>query len=379
MKKLVSIICIFVLCLSLFAGCGKTKESEISLPEESTSEQSEKEPDPETSESESAEEIVIEYFSDDVPTGDQQREMLESNVPEREKFEAVDEIKLTGKYSDSFPIVTNDTPLDKIAKTITNPYIVYGTTDMLFGREAINWYNEPYNNPKTETKVTQFSINTIYNNITSNDHVYYNEVYNSLPLDFLRKTDVDGWYYSVAKFNTGYLYSFFGPLYENDGTGKYAPLLDDETNLYFYGSLYAENVKSYSDFANIKIGSSISDVVAIDSTAKLAVATNRHYRLAGLKSNGVAFFRVRRSYLLLTDGILEIAYEPREIKGQDYYGSTVYPNENDDLVVCAINYYPDYNYLPKSSGSVTDGYTTYYDPDVAIPIHILPQDYPPAN
>ena len=256
----------------------------------------------------------------------------------------VDRIEVVGEYADSFPVVTNETPLEIMISEINNPYFL-----MAWMHDMQYFYPYDYNGENSD--YGRYSDNAC----PSLERIVKGEAwlkfYYHLPINFLRKTGF-GQYYTVCKQKGGgYVYIFF----DRPRTISDYSVYDgsqDETNVFFYGVLYAEKSLCYDDFRDIKKGDSIDKVAFIDTAAVLpktllewdtALYGPQYHSADGLSS-----------LHLLTDGILEIYY-------------TI---EDSKLFVDSLAYYEDYMYM--SSGLYRDtGNKAYMN------LKVLPQDYPP--
>ena len=342
MKKLISIICIFVLCLSLFAGCGKTEISESiseesiseeSISEESTSvsessEQSEAIPKDEPNFNTSPEVFMKQYdinkliseippIDEDMPSYDwysfepdiEYSEKVASNIASDEKWE--------GGYADKLPPINNSIPLTEVLTEC-------GILDIKVGSN--------YASEGVESILSVHIINDLKN-----------------PILFFRKVD-DEHFYTVNKLrNGGYNYLFFETVHSYKD-GEFITS-GDMTDICASGCVYAEKTMQYSDFESLVIGDSIDKVIEIDSAAAvyLLAHESRRHTLPIIMEYYDENMNTRH---LLTDGLLTIFYK----------------NIDGKWIIDDMEYSSDFNF---TSRFIAVEYPKQFK--------VLPQDYPPAN
>ena len=249
----------------------------------------------------------------------------------------VDTIEVTGEYAETFPVVTNETPLEKMLSEINNYYLPMAYMDdmqVLFPHDY-----ERYRNDASP------SLERIVKGETWDGFLFH------IPVNFLRKTG-PGQYYTVCKQKDGgYVYIFFDRPRDISDPSKYSSA--DETNVFLYGVLYAEKSLSLAEFDDVKVGDSIDKVISIDTAAAL-IKTLMEWKMVSIEQPNYTG-DCSSSIHLLTEGILEVQY-------------TV---SNGKLFVKNMLYYEDYMYL--ASGSYQ-----YFGEEIHMNLKVLPQDYPPA-
>ena len=107
----------------------------------------------------------------------------------------VDVIEVSGKYADTFPVVTNETPLEGMLSQMDDPLFY-----MAWMRN-LQWYY-PYENDRYGDRA-QPTLERIMKGETWGNFSFH------VPVNFLRKTG-PGQYYTVCKQKDGgYVYIFF--------------------------------------------------------------------------------------------------------------------------------------------------------------------------
>ena len=295
--------------------------------------------------------IVIDWMPTDIPLQEELFSLTnEMPIMEEKNITPNEVVKIKGELADQLPPITNNTPLSEIISTI-DPWLAASTNYSMQYVEH-SWRGAP-------------SILDINNHDINVNNVCYR-----LSVNFLRQMRENNYYYTVDKIEGhGYVYHIYGKGYKLDfNNNDLVPISKDDSYIYYYGSIYSENIREYKDFSDIKIGSSIYDVINVDSSANITLSYYRYYRDSGC----FPYHMPTSSILLLTNGILEFVYMPRNVEYIDYYGEKVVSNRTDDLVVSEINYYPDFEYIPSAMKS-------QFGIEMEVPIQILPQDYPPAS
>ncbi len=284
------------------------------------------------------EDINIKKYTDDWDN----RDVLE-NIPWYRDYQNRDtiivaateiksEISVEGAYSSFFPAINNSISLNDVLTESTIEQIVYATDSAIMEKYSLN----------------------------DNPEVWELSAY---PIVFLRQI-TPGVYYTVYKITGGgWLYNFYAPWpHETEVEGVYE-YCDDMSHITYTGGVYVENVLEYADFSSIEIGSSITDVEAIDS----AVSVYRFvHELNAYPGPGICheYYKKRmESRHLLTDGLLKIVYE----------------KSGNSWSVCEMEYSEDFLYTSSF-------YPWYWEQIDYIPnaifhkqFKILPQDYPPAS
>lgn len=286
---------------------------------------------------------TTEWMPDILP---EKEEIYTDNIYENnfdwEPVDVLDDEELSFATVD-IPIITQTTPLQDMLTEIDDiSYIVISGSDMTVA----------YPSRRGHATLEQV-VSRDYNGTADT-------ISRKIPVNFLRKMESGGYYTVVSMKNGGYAYFIF-----------YYDPKDTET-IYNWGCIYSEKAVSYSDFSNIKPGDSIIDVINIDPSAKLSLAEIQYER----DIFGVKEFSGHSQLMLLTDGLLEIIYELRDMtpvkETVGTYSFEYVPMDSDDLVVKEIKYFPDFIYHSTKA-------MEYYGVDTALPIEILPQDYPPAE
>ncbi len=339
MKKLVILFC----CLFFLVGCSNS--THIISPSKQETDLIESAPHNETDGNDSAITEIIEtipYMPDNLPSYEDLYKVSEvlpnTDWTPVDNISIDDSLLLEEKYG-NIPPVTNDTPLDIMISEFKDVFFAWGAIS-----DLRNFYPSDVNNPKLKDVLLNEDCGLI----------------GYMPINFLRKTSDNG-YYTVLKLNNGgYLYYIF------------APDSIDVENVYYWGGIYSENRVSYSDFSEIKIGDSISKVISVDSSARMALVEHKYHQEVLSTVNFEPFAQV----FLLTDGILEITYELADMSteahpefGEEYQ---IIPMTRDELVVADIKYFPDSIY---SSTKCIENHGVEQN----LHINILPQDYPPAS
>ena len=268
-------------------------------------------------------------------------EIFENNF-DWESLDILDDGELSFATVDS-PIITQTTPLQDMLTEIDDiSCIVIEGSDM------------------TVAYPSRRGHATLEQVVSRDNNGIADKISRKIPVNFLRKMESGGYYTVLSMKNGGYAYFIF----------SYDPI-DTET-IYNWGCIYSEKTVSYSDFSNLKPGDSIIDVINIDPSAKLMLAEHIYER----DVFGVKEFVGQSQLMLLTDGLLEITYELRDMtpvrETVGGYSFEYVSMDSDDLVVKEIKYFPDFVYHSTKA-------MEYYDVDTALPIQILPQDYPPAS
>ena len=329
MKKVIAYICILVLCLSIFAGCGKTKESEISLPEESASEESASQSVSESiSNDDNAKTNVpdfnnpspdslpgytniVEYSEEktDYPTEAEYTEWMQrysEYLKERKaqlpkisgtSLNPQKEITYAGEWMTWMPTVDNETPLEILSATqvVTNYDAWYYESDCLHGA------------------MTPYQTYMVFGSLT-----------------FMRCVDSEHYYTVYKVCGGGYLYVFF--VCYLDGWAPMAIKCRYQPDIYYY-----------EDLAALEIGDSIDRVIEIDSSVqKYKTDFDTYY--------------CHTTIHLVKEGIFIIDYE----------------KVNGEIVISDMELCEDGIYT-RGIGDA-DNYE-----DTPIVMRLLPQDYPPAN
>ena len=285
---------------------------------------------------------IPDWFPDTKPTKDEEGIFSKQDYEIHTIESSSDAINVEGEYSDIFPIVTNDTPLEDIISEIDEPYLYIAYAGNLSTGFA-PLLNRPH-------------ISISLEKIFTDD----NMLAGNIPIGFLRKTG-HGEYYTVCKLKDGgYIYYLYAPrIMRDDRTLPFYSVDDDETDVYLWGTLYAENALSYADYSTIKIGSTLEDVIKIDSAGNMTLARFQYLRdvmgFTGIGQNGTQL-------MLLEDGILEIVYTEQDADSRSA----------QNYVISSMKFFPDFKYTSPIT-------TERYGQEVEISINILPQDYPPAS
>ncbi len=331
MKK--AILGMIVLCLFIImAGCNadpNTSETGQSLSSFSILSES-------SLQRESYSVNIPDWIPSEIPPTKEDR-FTEDNPESNLDWTPVDTIEVAGEYAETFPVVTNETPLEVMLSEIDDPYFSMGwMTDMQY------IYPDDY---KRYEESGRPSLERIMKGERWERFPF------RIPVNFLRKTG-HGQYYTVCKQKDGgYVYIFFDRPREQSDYTVYSTT--DETNVFLYGVLYAEKSLAYEDFQDVKAGDNINKVISIDNAALLSrTLFEWNVSLFGEEyyTNGAD-----SSVHLLTDGILEVQYLIKD----------------GELYVESMNYYEDYMYMTSGLYRVT-GETAYKN------LKVLPQDYPPA-
>lgn len=250
----------------------------------------------------------------------------------------VDTIEVTGAYADTFPVVTNETPLEGMLSEMNNYYL-----PMSYMVDMQVLYPHDYERYRMDASP---SLERIVKGETWDGFLFH------IPVNFLRKTG-PGQYYTVCKQKDGgYVYIFFDRPRELSDPSRYSST--DETNVFLYGVLYAEKSLSRTDFDEVAAGDSIDKVISIDTAAAL-VKTLMEWKMAEIEQPSYTG-DCSSSIHLLTDGILEIQYAVSDGK----------------LYVKDMLYYKDFMYLAS-------GAYQYFGEEIHMNLKVLPQDYPPES
>ena len=232
-------------------------------------------------------------------------------------------ITVAGEYD--MPPITNDIPLENLMPILDDKAYIVG----------IELYNNSF-----------FGYQSI---LERHPSVIMEKC--KIPVTFLRNPE-EGRYYTVVKIGGGgYAYFFFERIKRLNEDGELAYVTDDLTKVTEIGCLYAEKVLQKSDFAVLKIGDTIEDVIAIDNAAVVTKQWND--MLVARDMDGPRHASV--SVHLLTDGVLTIEY---------MHKGTVY-------TIKSITYSEDYIFDPPLRDTEFSKYPKNYS--------ILPQDYPPET
>lgn len=328
MKRLYLVILIIVLLSACNTVAGPGDPSNVQYSSSSAS----------LSRSTSFEISIPSWIPDTLP--EKPEDQLTTYVPQANTgWTPVDVIEVSGKYADTFPVVTNETPLEGMLSQMDDPLFY-----MAWMRN-LQWYY-PYENDRYGDRA-QPTLERIMKGETWGNFSFH------VPVNFLRKTG-PGQYYTVCKQKEGgYVYIFFDrPRVETDAA-KYAT--SDETNVFLTGVLYAEKRLTYADFTGIARGDSIDKVILVDNAA--ALSKTFHEWNASLYGQDYFHSGYAASSLhLLTDGILEVTYKITD----------------DTLIVEDMMHYEDFNYM--LSQCYRDYGEKYY-----MNLKVLPQDYPPES
>ena len=280
----------------------------------------------------------------------------ETDMPVTREFTPVDRISVSGKYA--MPVITNETPLDEMIVTISGDDVII-LENMLASGFA-----------------------TVYARVPLRDIWGDTQKYDYIPVTFLRKTGESS-YYTVCKVDGGgYAYFFFDRLRDLE-TGEY--LTTDKTDIYLYGAIYAEEMHSYAEFANIKVGDSIDKVTEIDHKTYFEKVAVEEYWLAGKKHTeehgGVVYYPREALFStlhLLNDGILQIAYQYNDPEFEEVYDENkdpAYTYDYSNYMIIDMQYYPDYKVTPYYRLGESD--MGFYN--VASNLRVLPIDWQPAQ
>ena len=279
----------------------------------------------------------------------------ETDMPVTREFTPVDRISVSGKYA--MPVITNETPLEEMIVTISGDVLLL-SEGMASGRGA-NTNNAPLRDLWGETQTLDY-----------------------IPITFLRKTGESS-YYTVCKVDGGgYAYFFFDRLRDLE-TGEY--LTTDKTDIYLYGAIYAEEMHSYAEFANIKVGDSIDKVTEIDHKTYFEKVAVEEYWLAGKKhteeqGNKMIYAKDPMFAVLhlLNDGILQIGYQYNDPDFDALYDENkdpAYTYDYSNYMIINMQYYPDYKVTPYYRLGESD--MGFYN--VASNLRVLPIDWQPAQ
>ena len=180
----------------------------------------------------------------------------------------------------------------------------------------------------------------------------------------------------------GYAYFFFDRLRDLE-TGEY--LTTDKTDIYLYGAIYAEEMHSYAEFANIKVGDSIDKVTEIDHKTYFEKVAVEEYWLAGKKhteeqGNKMIYAKDPMFAVLhlLNDGILQIGYQYNDPDFDALYDENkdpAYTYDYSNYMIINMQYYPDYKVTPYYRLGESD--MGFYN--VASNLRVLPIDWQPAQ
>ena len=279
----------------------------------------------------------------------------ETDMPVTREFTPVDRISVSGKYA--MPVITNETPLEEMIVTISGDVLLL-SEGMASGRGA-NTNNAPLRDLWGETQTLDY-----------------------IPITFLRKTGESS-YYTVCKVDGGgYAYFFFDRLRDLE-TGEY--LTTDKTDIYLYGAIYAEEMHSYAEFADIKVGDSIDKVTEIDHKTYFEKVAVEEYWLAGKKhteeqGNKMIYAKDPMFAVLhlLNDGILQIGYQYNDPDFDALYDENkdpAYMYDYSNYMIIDMQYYPDYMVTPYYRLGESD--MGFYN--VASNLRVLPIDWQPAQ
>ena len=231
----------------------------------------------------------------------------------------VDIIHVDGINADILPVITNTRPLEELMSPIYPG-----------------------------------AVHELFENGDSQGGVYYDisKYKDIFPISFLRKTGI-GQYYTVNKvYDGGYAYIFFERPRDYAAEDK-GYITEDETEIVMTGCIYSEKLLKKSDFDNLQVGDTMTDVLAIDHATILPMQFCEWTEdIYGIK---------REKYLtkhLLKDGVIVITYSG-DVQDSDY-------------IVTNIQYFPDFIFLANDYfDPIYQGYPKNYT--------ILPQDYPPET
>lgn len=280
----------------------------------------------------------------------------ETDMPVTREFTPVDRISVSGKYA--MPVITNETPLDEMIVTISGDDVII-LENMLASGFA-----------------------TVYARVPLRDIWGDTQKYDYIPVTFLRKTGESS-YYTVCKVDGGgYAYFFFDRLRDLE-TGEY--LTTDKTDVYFYGAIYAEEMHSYAEFADIRVYDSIDRVAEIDHKTyfekdllEMAWEAEKEYNE---RDGGVVYYPREALFStlhLLNDGILQIAYQYNDPEFEEVYDKNkdpAYTYDYSNYMIINMQYYPDYKVTPYYRLGESD--MGFYN--VASNLRVLPIDWQPAQ
>ena len=279
----------------------------------------------------------------------------ETDMPVTREFTPVDRISVSGKYA--MPVITNETPLEEMIVTISGDVLLL-SEGMASGRGA-NTNNAPLRDLWGETQTLDY-----------------------IPITFLRKTGESS-YYTVCKVDGGgYAYFFFDRLRDLE-TGEY--LTTDKTDVYFYGAIYAEEMHSYAEFADIRVYDSIDRVAEIDHKTyfekdllEMAWEAEKEYNE---RDGGVVYYPREALFStlhLLNDGILQIAYQYNDPEFEEVYDKNkdpAYTYDYSNYMIINMQYYPDYKVTPYYRLGESD--MGFYN--ASSNLRVLPIDWQPAQ
>ena len=280
----------------------------------------------------------------------------ETDMPVTREFTPVDRISVSGKYA--MPVITNETPLDEMIVTISGDDVII-LENMLASGFA-----------------------TVYARVPLRDIWGDTQKYDYIPVTFLRKTGESS-YYTVCKVDGGgYAYFFFDRLRDLE-TGEY--LTTDKTDVYFYGAIYAEEMHSYAEFADIRVYDSIDRVAEIDHKTyfekdllEMAWEAEKEYNE---RDGGVVYYPREALFStlhLLNDGILQIAYQYNDPEFEEVYDKNkdpAYTYDYSNYMIINMQYYPDYMVTPYYRLGESD--MGFYN--VASNLRVLPIDWQSAH
>ena len=280
----------------------------------------------------------------------------ETDMPVTREFTPVDRISVSGKYA--MPVITNETPLEEMIVTISGDDVII-LENMLASGFA-----------------------TVYARVPLRDIWGDTQKYDYIPVTFLRKTGESS-YYTVCKVDGGgYAYFFFDRLRDSE-TGEY--LTTDKTDVYFYGAIYAEEMHSYAEFADIRVYDSIDRVAEIDHKTyfekdllEMAWEAEKEYNE---RDGGVVYYPREALFStlhLLNDGILQIAYQYNDPEFEEVYDKNkdpAYTYDYSNYMIINMQYYPDYMVTPYYRLGESD--MGFYN--VASNLRVLPIDWQSAH
>ena len=279
----------------------------------------------------------------------------ETDMPVTRDFTPVDRISVSGKYA--MPVVTNETPLDEMIVTISGELL--RICESMLGNGVADSNSIPLRDLWGETQTLDY-----------------------IPITFLRKTGESS-YYTVCKVDGGgYAYFFFDRLRDSE-TGEY--LTTDKTDVYFYGAIYAEEMHSYAEFADIRVYDSIDRVAEIDHKTyfekdllEMAWEAEKEYNE---RDGGVVYYPREALFStlhLLNDGILQIAYQYNDPEFEEVYDKNkdpAYTYDYSNYMIINMQYYPDYMVTPYYRLGESD--MGFYN--VASNLRVLPIDWQSAH
>ena len=280
----------------------------------------------------------------------------ETDMPVTREFTPVDRISVSGKYA--MPVITNETPLDEMIVTISGDDVII-LENMLASGFA-----------------------TVYARVPLRDIWGDTQKYDYIPVTFLRKTGESS-YYTVCKVDGGgYAYFFFDRLRDLE-TGEY--LTTDKTDIYLYGAIYAEEMHSYAEFADIRVYDSIDRVAEIDHKTYFEKVAVEEYWLAGKKhteeqGNKMIYAKDPMFAVLhlLNDGILQIGYQYNDPDFDALYDENkdpAYTYDYSNYMIIDMQYYPDYKVTPYYRLGESD--MGFYN--ASSNLRVLPIDWQPAQ